>query len=311
MDLPFVIFIPSDRAGVALPASLQLASRTAETVYELVVTVQQAHLDQRKYTFPVPLERYDTLSTFGMYNKPEAAEAVSDHIVTLAISLPRSSYGPLDPISLFVRIIPNQDWQAKARKVTIQKLTVGVEEEIVYNHEGDEPSRKSKTVARQSQAIGVKMPEAGYSSNMVLIFPDKDMRDSEGILPRGKQGLPMYSVSGFTTKATLYKIEYFLTIKVKLQENHYTKRRLTNLNQAAMSGAKDIVLRHPVVICPLDHAACKQEMDAIEQSAKDAAHISPNNPMLPAPSIVRANDPGGLRTLGVAMVGGHRKPLIE
>jgi len=78
-----------------------------------------------------------------------------------------------------------------------------------------------------------------------------------------------------------------------------------------MSGAKDIVLRHPVVVCPLDHAACKQEMEAIEQSAKDAAHISPDNPMLPAPSIVRANDPGGLRTLGVAMVGGHRKPLIE
>jgi len=224
MDLPFVIFIPSDRAGVALPASLQLASRTAETVYELVVTVQQAHLDQRKYMFPVPLERYDTLSTFGMYNKPEAAEAISDHIVTLAISLPRSSYGPLDPISVFIRIVPNQDWLAKARKVTIQKLTVGVEEEILYNHEGDEPSRKSKTVARQSQAIGVKVPEAGYSTNMVLVFPEKDMRDSEGILPRGKQGLPMYSVSGFTTKGTLYKIDYVLTVKVRFIDIHYRSR---------------------------------------------------------------------------------------
>lgn len=78
-----------------------------------------------------------------------------------------------------------------------------------------------------------------------------------------------------------------------------------------MSGAKDILLRQPIVVCPFDHAGCKQEMEAIEQAAKDAAHISPENPMLPAPTIVRASEPGGLRALGVAMVGGNRKPLIE
>lgn len=52
-------------------------------------------------------------------------------------------------------------------------------------------------------------------------------------------------------------------------------------------------------------------MEAIEQAAKDAAHISPDNPMLPAALIIKANDPAGLRALGVTMIGNQRKPLIE
>lgn len=78
-----------------------------------------------------------------------------------------------------------------------------------------------------------------------------------------------------------------------------------------MSGAKDILLRQPIVVCPFDHAGCKEEMEAIEQAAKDAAHVSPDNPMLPASTIVRATEPLGLRALGMAIVGGARKPLIE
>jgi hypothetical protein len=219
MDLPFVIFIPYGRGGEEVarrvpPASLQLPSRTAETFYELVVTVQQGPSEQKKYPFAVPIQRYDTLSTFGMYNRPEKAERVTDHLVTLGISLPRWSYGPLDPISVYIRLSPNPDWLNKAKKVTIQKITVGIDEEIIFNHEGDEPTRKVKTLAKTTQAVGVKMPEAGYFTNLGLVFPAKDLRDSEGIIPRGKKEFPMYAVNGFTTTGTLYKIEYYLTVKV-------------------------------------------------------------------------------------------------
>lgn len=222
MDLPFVIFIPYGRGGEEVarrvpPASLQLPSRTAETSYELVVTVQQGHQEQKKYAFPVPICRYDTLSTFGMYNRPESAERVTDHLVTLGISLPRWSYGPLDPVSVYIKLSPNPDWLSRARKVTIQKITVGIEEEITYNHEGDEPSKKVKVLAKSTQAVGVKMPEAGYFTNLGLVFPAKDLRDSEGIVPRGKKEFPTYAVGGFTTTGTLYKIEYFLTVKVSFR----------------------------------------------------------------------------------------------
>ncbi|KAK4574490.1 hypothetical protein LTR86_001331 [Recurvomyces mirabilis] len=298
MDLPFVIFIPYGRGGEEMarrvpPASLQLDKRTAETYYELVVTVQQGHQDQRKYAFPVPISRYDTLSTFGMYNRPESAERVSDHLVTLGISLPRWSYGPLDPVSVYIKLSPNPDWLPKAKKVTIQSITVGIDEEIVYNPEGDEPKRSVKTLAKHQQAVGVRMPEAGYFTNLGLVFPARELRDSEGVLPRGRKEFPMHAVVGFTTTGTLYKIEYYLTVKAK------------------MSSARDIVLRQPIVVCPYDHAGCKEEMEAIEQAAKDAQHISQDNPMLPAASVIKANDPAGLRMLGVAMVQGVRKVLIE
>ena len=224
MDLPFVLFIPFGRGGEETarrvpPASLQLPSRTAETFYELVVTVQQGHQEQKKYPFPVPISRYDTMSTFGMYNRPESAERVVDHLVTLGISLPRWSYGPLDPVSVYIKLSPNPDWMNKAKRVTIKQISIGIEEEITYNHEGDEPTKKVNRLAKHTKPVGVKMPEAGYLTNLGLVFPAKDMRDAEGIIPRGKQAFPMYSVSGFTTTGSLYKIEYFLTVKVGAQHS--------------------------------------------------------------------------------------------
>jgi hypothetical protein len=218
MDLPFMVFIPFGRGGEEVarrvpPASLQLDKRTAETFYELVVELRNGS-DIRKYAFPVPIARYDTLSTFGMYNRPESAERTTDHIVTLGISLPRWSYGPLDPVSVYIKLSPNADWMSKAKRVTIQSITVGIEEEIIYNHEGDEPSRKTKVLAKHNQTVGVRMPEAGYFTNLGLVFPARELRDSDGILPRGKKEFPTYAVSGFTTTGTLYKIEYYLTVKV-------------------------------------------------------------------------------------------------
>jgi len=219
MDLPFVIFIPFGRGGQETarrvpPASLQLPRRTAETYYEMVVMVGFSSGDRKTYSFPVPIARYDTLSTFGMYNRPESAERVTDHLVTLGISLPRWSYGPLDPVSVYVKLSPNPDWLSKAKKVTIRKIEIGIDEEVIYNHEGDEPQRKTKTLVKKVENVGVKMPEAGYFTNLGLVFPSSDLRDGDGIKPRGRTAFPMYAVTGFTTTAGLYKVEYYLTVKV-------------------------------------------------------------------------------------------------
>lgn len=219
MDLPFVIFIPFGKGAQEThqkvpPASLQLPSRTAETYYELAVQVQQGRSDQRKFFFQIPISRFDTLSTFGMYNRRETKEEVSDHLVTLQASIDRWSYGPLDPISVDVRLIPNLNYLQKAKRVTIQKITIGIDEEIVYDHEGDEPRRKSKTLVKKAETIGMKLSDTIYATKLGVVFPAKDLRDSDGILPRSKPAFPLYSVYGFTTTATLYKVEYYLTVKV-------------------------------------------------------------------------------------------------
>jgi hypothetical protein len=78
-----------------------------------------------------------------------------------------------------------------------------------------------------------------------------------------------------------------------------------------MTSAKDILLRQQIIVCPYDQQACKEEMDAIEQAAKDASHVDPNNPMLPARAIIRANDKDSLKALGLTVVGGQRKILID
>lgn len=78
-----------------------------------------------------------------------------------------------------------------------------------------------------------------------------------------------------------------------------------------MTSARDIIIRQPIVVCPIDHAGCKLEMEAIEQAARDAAYINPDNPLLPLPTVVRPSDPNALSSLGVAIVGNHKKPLID
>ena len=219
MDLPFVLFIPFGRGGEETnrripPASLQLPSRTAETLYELVVTVQQGHSVQNKYSFPVPLQRYDTLSTFGMYNKPETKLVTSDNIIHLGINLPKWSFGPGDPITVYIKLSPNLDWLSKAKRVTIDKITLLVEEEITWNPEGDEPTKKVNRISKQVQVVKTKMPEAGYATNMGCALPSKDLRDADGIVKRSKPAFPNYEVQSFTTTSTLYKIEFYVNIKV-------------------------------------------------------------------------------------------------
>jgi hypothetical protein len=78
-----------------------------------------------------------------------------------------------------------------------------------------------------------------------------------------------------------------------------------------MTSAKDILLRQQIVVCPMNHAGCKEEMEAIEEAAVEAGHINPDNPMLPAPTIIRTNDYNALHVLGLTMVGNQRKLLIE
>lgn len=318
MDLPFVLFIPFGRGGEEMnrripPASLQLPNRTAETLYELVVTVQQGHSNQFRHTFPIPLQRYDTLSTFGMYNKPETKLATADNVVHLGINLPRWSYGPSDPITVYIKLSPNPDMPSKAKRVSVDKITLSIEEEITYNPEGDEPTRKVNKLAKQVQTVKAKLPEAGYATNMGLCFPSKDLRDPDGIVKRGKPALPMYEVTSFTTTSTLYKIEFYLNVKVRQPPGGTPPSRSTMLTpfQATLSGARDVTIRQPIVICPLDQQGCKEEMDAIEQAAKDASYVDPNNPMLPARTIIRATDRNALQALGLCMVGGQKKPFIE
>lgn len=220
MVIHFMIPIPFGRGGEEVarrvpPASIQLPSRIVETMYELVVTVQQGHQQQRKWSFPVPISRYDTLSTFGMYNRAETVEGHSDHLVSMSTSLPKWSYGPGDPITVYIAISQNPDWTTKARKVSVNKLVLTIEEVITFNHEGDEPTTRVRVIQKKTQPVNERVPEAGFLTNIGCMFPAKELRDSEGIIKRGKKAFPIQETDSFTATGTLYKIEFFLVIKVR------------------------------------------------------------------------------------------------
>lgn len=78
-----------------------------------------------------------------------------------------------------------------------------------------------------------------------------------------------------------------------------------------MSSCKDITVRQRIIVSPFDEQACKDEMEAIEQAARDAYKINIESPFLPAAKIIRPNDHHALHWLGMTMVGNERKLLIE
>lgn len=220
MDLPFILIIPYAKAGEDVvkvpPASLRLPNRTVETKYELVVSVKQGHTGVKKYKFPIPLQRYDTLSTFGMYRGPIQTDHSSDHITKLELHLGKWAFGPNDPIHLQIRVLPNPDWPQKAKKVSIKKLVAVIEEVVVYNHEGDEPSKKVKQLLTHQIQVNQQLPETGYTKNVELNFPSTPILDNDGCLPVRTAEFPHLEVHAFTTTAGLYKIDYYIRVKVSL-----------------------------------------------------------------------------------------------
>jgi len=326
MNLPFLISLPmnkmsDDQVKRILPPSIQLDRRIVETFYELVVTVQHGRNQQQKHYFPIPLRRYDNLSTFGMFNKPKTVEQTVDHIVYLYVTLPKQSYGPTDPFSVSIRLGPNPDLSSKSRRVSVQKLTVTIEEEITYNYDLEDEQqhqKKVKPLVKKQLPIGVKLPDDGWATTMILAYPTKSSISpdsstfTDGVLPRGKNAFPTspYGTGmGFTTIATLYRIDYYLVVKAQL------------------SSAKDITIRVPITVTPFSSADCKNEMDAIENVAKtmlnDNSNVLDVMGMNAGNTIIKGGNwnagvgdvngnVDGLRSLGVKIgEGGMKKPLIE
>ena len=86
---------------------------------------------------------------------------------------------------------------------------------FAYNPEGDEPTTRINKLITKKEVVGQKLPLGGLKPAMGMSYPAKELRDSDGFLPPPKPAFPMHPIAGFTTAATLYRIEYFPTVKVK------------------------------------------------------------------------------------------------
>jgi hypothetical protein len=64
-------------------------------------------------------------------------------------------------------------------------------------------------------------------------------------------------------------------------------------------------------VCPFDHATCKEEMKAIEESAKEATRMDRDNPMAPAQCVIKAGDPDAFQALGLCVRANERRLFIN
>ncbi|KAI5308400.1 hypothetical protein KEM55_005829 [Ascosphaera atra] len=286
MDLPFILMWPEDDVNEGpAPASLHLPSRSAETRYELVVTVH-GPAGVKPYSFPVPITRYDTLSTFQMYNVQKYRENVTDKQAVLGVKLSRWAFGPGDKIDIEVRLLPNQHWLHKARGLKLQKLTVSIDEVLRYAR-GEKP--KTTSIFKVPHPYGVRVPPEGYLTSFVIDFPTRDQTDSDGVLPVMKPGFPMHALTGFTTESEHYSVRYYLNVK------------------AHLSAAKSITVTHEIVKCPFNRTDSQQLMALADELGRQGL---PKR-TLQMPRVVRPTDPQAYRALGYQRIGGYNKLLIE
>lgn len=269
MDLPFIYSLPTNRP---MPASICLGKGSVETTYQLFVSLVYGKQQQNHHiSYPIRIKRYDTLSTFGAYKVPIVDSISSaDHLVGCDYSIPISSYGPGDNVTAFIKIFPNPDWLARSRKVKLQRITMQVVEETVFNHEGDEPVERRRRLCKAVNQLDIKLPEKGYQCEMSIDFPALDLRDKDGLVYKERQDVPLSSRNGFTTSAALYRLNYYLLLKARF--NH----------------CKDIEIEQPITVTSFDHPTCMSFMKSISEAVHYANHVDKNR--YPAPRVYKSSD---------------------
>ncbi len=250
MDIPFILYLPTDPAN-ALAATLIHQHRS--TIYELVGTVHCAGLESEKVHVLVNVERFDTLPAWGMFTVPKTIDVEgSDHIVNLQVTLPRTSVGPLDSVTVLVSLTGNPDWPSKCSKVRLEKIVVSIDRTVTYRLGPDtEPVSRTKKLSEQRLELNVKLPPEGFNRRIALAFPSKDQRDRAGFLD--KNATSLYSPSGgFTTNSNNYSIAFEVCVR------------------ATFSKAKDISATHALTVSPYGVEEAKLIMESIEASVIEA-----------------------------------------
>ena len=266
MDLPFKLSLPSGDPKDMPSASLLLPG-LCETTYALVATVIQhhsnaEHLQPVRCLYPIKIERFDLLSTWGMFNTPRVLTFDGpDHLTTLQVALPSISAGTLDLLRVQVTVSANPDWVSRAKRVRLNKLSASIEETIQYMLPEGPSTKKSKLVKREIDLYDTKLltpSSSTFVQAIDLTIPDK--YPQVGVVDTTTPLLyPM--IGGFTNSTFLYSIDYRLIVKVVL------------------SGAKDLICNQEIKLSPWNRDECQDRLEqvltylqAIEQD--DGGHSS-------------------------------------
>ncbi|KAK9471863.1 uncharacterized protein V1510DRAFT_396412 [Dipodascopsis tothii] len=272
VDLPFTYELPV--IGDIPPSFCQ--SKIAETVYQLYATVNVHGQGVTRASRPITIYRYDKLSIFGIFKEPKTVRTSSpDHVVMLAATFPRTSFGPNDVLRVIVDVLPNPDLHHKSAKAKMRGLTLELVELATFNVHGDAPFSKPRRV-RQSKVVfnNMKVPAEGYRSEVGITVPVADTRNKDGHVPYEFDGAPNTLMPSFSMTASLYSIEYCVNVHVR------------------MSGCKDVELSQKVFLTPFDAEQCQALKEPLND-AIDYAHRADHAETLVS-TVMRPTDADGL-----------------
>lgn len=128
------------------------------------------------------------------------------------------------------------------------------------------PVERRRKLCKASNTLDFKLPENGYRCEITMDFPVQDLREPKnhpgGVVPLASTSaesggdVPLSCLTGFTTSAPLYRIDYLLVFKAKF------------------SHSKDILIEQPITVTPYEHVMCVSLMKSIKDSVDDANKLA-------------------------------------
>jgi hypothetical protein len=132
----------------------------------------------------------------------------------------------------------------------------------------EEPVEKRHRLFKLAKQLDLKLDEKGWADELSFEFPRVDLREKDGLIDKEKQDVPTVSRNGFTTHASLYRIDYVLILK------------------ARFSHAKDIEIEQPITVTPFDHTTCMSFMRSVAGCVEHVNRINTND-IRPVPRLYR------------------------
>ncbi|EPY52873.1 arrestin family protein [Schizosaccharomyces cryophilus OY26] len=256
MDLPFEMKYSE---GEVLTPTFDLVRSgiSCSTTYEMRAILTLSGLEDVCTCVPIVIHRYDTLSSWGMYNSPiYIKEASIDNRVIVEASIPKQCIGPMDLLTVFISIKPSN-----GSKIRVQQLSLSLVECVTVRHPSSTSSpivRTKKILKAEQDLDDVRLGKDGLSQTLSKVFPDPDLDDS--------------SIQGFTTSSDLYNVTYMLLLKVRLYR------------------ARNVEISYPITVSPVARSASSSILGDIQTRVLDSRQSLTGSVLDTTCNIVRAND---------------------
>ncbi|KAI5290056.1 hypothetical protein KEM52_000587 [Ascosphaera acerosa] len=247
MDIPFCIRLPDDPDPTVLPASIALKSPEVRTFYHIVVRIQFGPQLSHTFRFPLPIVRYDSMTTLPRLNMPITAKAGGQRSINwLETTVKKRAYARGEAMMVAIMIGTN-------RAFTLEKWSYAVIEQYIRYDKNGHPKSAKPTVLLEKKEPDNRVME-GFLQTVEIRLPGRTRggESSSGYPLIAAEDEPGYEVPeharvGFTTCSRSYELKYYLEVKAHLAEL-----------------SSPLTTKQEIIICPLTRRQCHHAQKMVE-----------------------------------------------